>query len=125
MSEELELLPCPFCGGEAVIFEGDADWGVDCLVCRVMVRGETTEGNAIAAWNRRPKPKTCFERWKEELKPSDIAETIISRKNLWPLFNTRCGAMNFNDFCREDKNIKGNCHKCFMLLANAEVGDEE
>lgn len=65
----VELMPCPFCGGEANIksisYEGDptrSDWWVSCQVCRVE-RPSTKKSEivhsreeAIAAWNRRAAP---------------------------------------------------------------------
>lgn len=58
-----ELLPCPFCGGEADEYEGDYGNGIYCMMCGAMV-GEpihleyrTTKrvsiAEAIAAWNTR------------------------------------------------------------------------
>jgi Lar family restriction alleviation protein len=57
-----ELKPCPFCGGEAETGYAINDynrWGVICKCCGASVEVEEwkgvedTEGNAIAAWNRR------------------------------------------------------------------------
>lgn len=52
-----DLLPCPFCGGDAEIWrahEGRTAW-VACMGrCAVLVSKEyTTDADAIAAWNRR------------------------------------------------------------------------
>lgn len=63
-----ELLPCPFCGGEADEYEGDYGNGIYCMRCGAMV-GEpihleymTTKrvsiAEAIAAWNARAE-RTC------------------------------------------------------------------
>ncbi len=63
-----ELLPCPFCGGEADEYEGDYGNGIYCMMCGAMV-GEpihleyrTTKrvgiAEAIAAWNSRAE-RTC------------------------------------------------------------------
>lgn len=63
-----ELLPCPFCGGEADEYEGDYGNGIYCMMCGAMV-GEpihleyrTTKrvsiAEAIAAWNTRAE-RTC------------------------------------------------------------------
>lgn len=56
-----ELLNCPFCGGEAKTGYAINDynrWGVRCKDCGATVevddcKVEDTEGNAIAAWNKR------------------------------------------------------------------------
>lgn len=64
----IELLPCPFCGGEADEYEGDYGNGIYCMMCGAMV-GElihleymTTRrvsiDEAIAAWNARAE-QTC------------------------------------------------------------------
>lgn len=49
-----ELLPCPFCGGEAEI-RGDSVLFVQCAKCgtRYGDRYHATEAEAIAAWNTR------------------------------------------------------------------------
>ncbi len=70
-----ELLPCPFCGGEAELHDGvviipvidesgayiDADvedtpaW-VECAACGAATDGVDSADEAIAAWNRRAQP---------------------------------------------------------------------
>lgn len=48
-----ELKPCPFCGGEATIFDHDHAYWATCLKCEaeIMMQGSYLE--AIEAWNRR------------------------------------------------------------------------
>lgn len=62
MTKEQELLPCPFCGGEARLWSGDwaiTDHGVVCIKCEVTVDPCHIEGSytsvdrAIKAWNTR------------------------------------------------------------------------
>lgn len=51
-----KLLPCPFCGGEAVLEHGTeyAPWfEVDCPNCDAEGPTRPTEAEAIEAWNRR------------------------------------------------------------------------
>lgn len=50
----IELKPCPFCGGEAVV-DGcdDALWVVICKKCYIETSLQSTEQDAIDAWNRR------------------------------------------------------------------------
>ena len=51
-----ELLPCPFCGGEAETFNpfnADGTWCVLCSECAAATGFEQTEAEAIAAWNSR------------------------------------------------------------------------
>lgn len=59
---EIDLKPCPFCGGEAEAVYAPNDinrWGVQCKSCGCTVEVEEwkgvedTRGNAIKAWNRR------------------------------------------------------------------------
>ena len=47
-----KLLPCPFCGGEAHLFDGN--W-VECTKCGCQTP-ETFEEVVISAWNRRTPP---------------------------------------------------------------------
>ena len=46
------LLPCPFCGGEAMLMAQTFSWEVHCLPCTASV-SEETQPEAIAAWNTR------------------------------------------------------------------------
>ena len=53
-----ELLPCPFCGGEAeseFIPSFRNSHFVRCKICLSSIRGYDTKDKAIAAWNRRTK----------------------------------------------------------------------
>lgn len=49
-----ELLPCPFCGGEAETIGDDyMEWIVECVECCASSMAFATEAEAIAAWNAR------------------------------------------------------------------------
>lgn len=59
-----ELRECPFCGGEAKVWQGNKSyhWAIECNRCDIdMPSAEdswfTSEANAIKAWNTRPSPK--------------------------------------------------------------------
>ena len=58
LEAEEELLPCPFCGGDAVVVvTHPISQGayVRCKECRVLSMPCNTKAEAIAAWNRRVK----------------------------------------------------------------------
>lgn len=50
-----ELLPCPFCGGEAALMEFQVipDPHIRCQECGAQTEDQHERGDAIAAWNRR------------------------------------------------------------------------
>ena len=56
--ERPKLLPCPFCGGNDVIFVTTAMGGraVRCTDCGVQGGGWANDSSTAAAWNRRAKP---------------------------------------------------------------------
>ena len=66
-----ELLPCPFCGGEAETWDGAGPWHAICKKCGAIGSPCLSEAEAIAAWNNRtpieydgwfylPKPKEAI-----------------------------------------------------------------
>lgn len=56
--ERPKLLPCPFCGGNDVIFVTTAMGGraVRCTDCGVQGGGWANDSSTASAWNRRAKP---------------------------------------------------------------------
>ena len=48
-----ELLPCPFCGGEARIVTAVGESWVLCNKCKATTEAHTSRQFAIDAWNRR------------------------------------------------------------------------
>lgn len=58
LEAEEELLPCPFCGGDAEIESIPSFRNsnfVRCKICLSSIRGYDTKDKAVAAWNRRAK----------------------------------------------------------------------
>ena len=55
-TQQTDLLPCPFCGGEATLrYDGLADLhGVQRFTCGEVAQDGFTEVEAITAWNTRP-----------------------------------------------------------------------
>lgn len=57
MVYEIELKPCPFCGGKAKVASGIHEGGkyhwVECTECYGRSVGNSLEDEAISAWNRR------------------------------------------------------------------------
>lgn len=49
-----DLLPCPMCGGEALMDTSDGETRVYCDRCGVSTKTYTLKDEAIDAWNRRP-----------------------------------------------------------------------
>lgn len=49
-----ELLPCPFCGGEAKLISSVESW-VECSFCGINTKCCACDSGAIEKWNRRMK----------------------------------------------------------------------
>ena len=52
-SSRFELLPCPFCGGEAHIVTAVGESWALCGKCRATTEMHASKQFAVAAWNRR------------------------------------------------------------------------
>lgn len=75
-TENEELKPCPFCGGEAEIVMSGGDRRVDCKKCGARSDWYDTEAEAIAAWNRR----VCVKQNAEKLDANSVASNQLNAK---------------------------------------------
>ena len=85
--DAVELLPCPFCGGEALEIEHPphkhhfvnwpdhpGSWTIECVKCQCGMIDDTQE-NVRAAWNRRPiAPAPPTTQPSSYPMPSDVSE---------------------------------------------------
>ena len=76
MSNNEELKPCPFCGGEAVVHTLGTGYIVECLECAVSTACENTKAEAVAAWNRR----VCVKQNAETLDTNSVASNHLNAK---------------------------------------------
>ena len=98
MTQETELLPCPFCGSENILEFGkqDDDWAsVECRNCRAGTHKFENLQDAVAAWNTRAslgkgeaKPvevwelANTIEEYTQFITPQGIAIAILSCYNV-------------------------------------------
>lgn len=85
---QVELLPCPFCGGEAEMLTAESMnggylFGIMCNDCRSRGDVYDTEAEAISAWNSRAE-RTC----KIE---SSYLNDFTSNHECWYEFEMQCG----------------------------------
>lgn len=100
MDDELNLMPCPFCGGQPDLSFRVYDtasfrtWGVSCCV---EMEGDTDREATIAAWNRRAAPsaeasvqddwapylkegETPLDRLKREIKDNEAVTSLLAKE---------------------------------------------
>lgn len=90
-----ELLPCPFCGGEAeAVHEINGFWTVECVKCGALVDG-------IEAWNTRYHSefeKTVIKAWKEIKEYKERTCRVERQDELPYLVCSNCGAIQPEDY---------------------------
>lgn len=69
--ETAELLPCPFCGGEARGRTGSRSSWVECSVCEI---GTKYSADAASMWNKR----TASTAWVPGDKPKDAGKYLVT-----------------------------------------------
>lgn len=86
----IELKPCPFCGGHAII-DGcdDTLWIVICKECNASIGYKETKEEAIEAWNKRVEPtftpdeldaiRRMFDIRRSERELPEIEQSIIDK----------------------------------------------
>ena len=70
-----ELLPCPFCGGEAESIDLFPHFFVKCKNCATSTGFHSNISNAIKDWNTRPEKQDSLD--SSEIPNSSIGEKII------------------------------------------------
>ena len=90
MSER--LLPCPFCGGEAIVFGyHDVFWEAECLRCHGAAGDYETKAEAIDAWNTRVE-RTCRDiGGLTDFECSSCGYALTGIREMWK-FCPDCGA---------------------------------
>lgn len=88
----VELLPCPFCGGDAERFdvqeEDDANRGSSCIQCKQCVASTALhfdrKENLVSSWNARAALATCPAEMREPaawVSPGQLAEHVDPPEN--------------------------------------------
>jgi Lar family restriction alleviation protein len=98
------LLPCPFCGGEAAIFQGSDEnqHTVRCVQCAIKMPIMLNREGAIEAWNQRaeqdavPVVRGRWRTWEEQ-----FPDRTTRKKNNLGVFCSACQlhADNMTSYC--------------------------
>ena len=61
--DDIELKPCPFCGGKAELGDGRGhNWDISCIECGASSEQTLIRSEIIAAWNKRAPAPTQQDR---------------------------------------------------------------
>ena len=121
------LLPCPFCGGEAVIFDNrinqyDASYSVGCLKCGARIDGTDEEvSETIAKWNTRGSNKDYamqIEAASKKIKGE--ADTEISKLKKDKILREQIA---YQLFCRNARYLACKTWKECLACANKDYDD--
>lgn len=98
---EIELKPCPFCGGEAEIIEAFGDFAAMCKECDAAAASADTESGAAKAWNKRKWHQTYREYFEEQFPrdafPAADVDEIISELRVCQLWGKEHVATDCED----------------------------
>lgn len=78
--QDIELAPCPFCGGEAQtdFIEGES-YLIECYACRAETGIKDSEDEAIEAWNRRTEPSSTSTSQGVDIDAHPLADALYNR----------------------------------------------
>lgn len=113
-----ELLPCPFCGGEAEMLtaesmHGGYMFGIMCNDCRSRGDVYDTEAEAIAAWNSRADyhgyEQAAIEAWESIKAWNSRAERTCKQSRLFNLVWSECSSESYEWHGNELPSYCPNC----------------
>ena len=86
---DIKLLPCPFCGGEAELYEQKhkqypSTYYVTCKSCHCKTIKSRVKGVAISGWNTRKPMERIVEQLEEKalVKECDVGGLVPSREKI-------------------------------------------
>lgn len=131
---ENELLPCPFCGGEADEYEGNYGNGVYCMNCGAMV-GEpihleyrvterVTYEQAIAAWNTRADyhgyEQAAIEAWQNIKAYKERTCNLFKLGAMYDVARYSCCGYEFPENVGEKAVAENYCPNCGARVTEAD-----
>lgn len=105
MQSEIELKPCPFCGGTAWVYPTEYGWAAKCESCLSEGADKETREEAADAWNRRAEPEKRHGHWEKGGYACGETEwkCSVCRETEW---RTSCNRMKFCMFCGAKMDAK-------------------